>query len=249
MKKSFRPPKLLWFVLAALALFAFQTPRRFTANFSLAIGHGAVRTAGFFSRTQEFFRNKSALVLENGELKRLAEERKIRADFLEAELAEFKKTSGAEKNSAGIIARVLSQSPIMPYDALLIFGGARTGLKAGMEALAYDSILLGEIDEVFNANSRIRLLSYPGRKTEAFLESSSLNIILEGMGGLNLKFSVPKTIDIKVGEKIVSNPPPSYLIGQVEEIRAKESEPLAEVLVKIPANLRYLRYVTLVNPP
>ncbi|MDP3763030.1 MAG: rod shape-determining protein MreC, partial [bacterium] len=120
---------------------------------------------------------------------------------------------------------------------------------AGMRALAYDSILLGEIDEVFNANSRIRLLSYPGRKTEAFLERVSLNIILEGMGGINLNFSVPKTVDIKVGEKIVSNSPPSYMIGQVEEIRAKESEPLAEILVKIPVNLRYLRYVTLVNPP
>ena len=249
MKKSFRPPKLLWFVLAALALFAFQTPRKFTANFSLAIGRGALRATGFFSRTQEFFRNKSALVLENSELKRLAEERKIRADFLEAELTEFEKTSGAKKNSVGIVARVLSESPIMPYDALLIFGGAETDLRAGMKALAYDSILLGEIDEVFNANSRIRLLSYPGRKTEAFLESGSLNIILEGIGGLNLKFSVPKTIDIKIGEKIVSNAPPSYLIGQVEEIRAKESEPLAENLVKIPVNIRYLRYVTLVNPP
>lgn len=235
--------------MAALAIFALETPRRLAVNFGLKISRSAAPAAGFFSRTQEFFRSKYALVAENTELKRLVEERKIRADLFETELAELEKTSGVEKNGAGIPARILSQAPIMPYDALLVFGGEKDGLRVGMKALAYDSILLGEIDEVFSSNSRIRLLSYPEHETEAFLEAHSMNIILEGTGGLNLKFSVPKTIDVKVGEKIVSNSPPFYLIGQVEEIRAAESEPLAEVLVKIPANLRYLRYVTLVNPP
>lgn len=169
--------------------------------------------------------------------------------ILEERLKAYEKLEGllAGRPKPAKLAPILSRTPQLPYDSLLVSGGAEE-IKQGDLALAYGAVLIGQVAEVFRAEAKVKLFSYPGEKIEGFLENSAVNVLLEGIGGLNLKFALPKNAEVKIGQRVFVNFSAPYLLGQVEQIRVRPAEPLMEVLVKIPLNLWELSYLEIYSP-
>ena len=146
---------------------------------------------------------------------------------------------------AGKIGFVISGPPAFPYETVSVDLGEEDGIKPGFLALAYRSILLGRVEKTFKGGSEVKLLTYPGAVTEGWLEEAELNVTLEGIGNSNFRFSVPKNLELKVGERVLDGTREGYLLGQIENIKEKSNAPLKEVLVRSPLNLNNLRFVEL----
>ncbi|OGF51657.1 hypothetical protein A3I27_02125 [Candidatus Giovannonibacteria bacterium RIFCSPLOWO2_02_FULL_43_11b] len=170
---------------------------------------------------------------------------------LEAENAKLLVENSLLKTSISDFAKssslVLSQAPSIPYDTLLIKLDSVGTAKIGTKIIAYGGIYLGQISEIGEESAVVKLISYPMSETEAWLERSGLNIILVGESGYNLKFSVPKDISVEVGDRILSNTGPQFLIGEVESVNEKPTNPLKEVRLRFPFNFKNLRYVELID--
>ena len=55
-----------------------------------------------------------------------------------------------------------------------------------MRAIAYGSVLIGHVAEVFSGASKIKLVSYPGEETNLFIENGKISAIGLGLGGGNI---------------------------------------------------------------
>ncbi len=260
MKRNFPPLKQIrahtrsqigiWIIAIAVILLALARLPSIKTG-ALDFGASVLKFGGgiatFSDFLQEFLTRKTFLVEELDALRSSKLELESRNSMLEAKIGELGKIENLmnENQNPGKLALILGPGTNSPYDALLTNLGSEEGIENGAKAVAYGSIILGTVEAASGQNSIIKLFSYPGLTTEGFLESISLNITLEGLGGSNLKFFVPKNIGIKVGDRILYNSAPSYLIGQVEYIKERPSEPLAEIIVRPPLNIRELRYVEL----
>lgn len=195
---------------------------------------------------QEFLKSKTKLVSELGALNKQNLELEGKNRELEEGLknSEYLSELKAGEQNPGRAALILSEYLLGPYDNILVDLGEKDGVEKNWLATAY-GIYLGKVEENSSVTSKIRLASFAGEYSEGYLETLKLNISLEGIGAGNLKFILPKNLDIKVGDKIFTNTRQSYLIGQVDYIQEEQNQPLKEILVRIPLNLRELRFIEL----
>ncbi|MEK7085011.1 MAG: rod shape-determining protein MreC [Patescibacteria group bacterium] len=225
------------FVLALLAAFLWAV-----AFFDLPRTHVFSAAAGVLEKTgitkiPEALKKFGAdrLIAENNKLS-------ARVAFLEARIREVESGRASLPNDTAKTAVVVSIPPQSPYDIIVIGRGEQDGIRKGEKVFAGQA-LLGFVDEIGRHHAKVKLISYPKLATEAFLEPHSLNVTLEGYGGLNMVFMAPQDLEIKIGDRVISNTSPAYLIGEVGYIKSKESEPLQTVYIRPPVNLRHLRSV------
>lgn len=182
---------------------------------------------------------------------KLAQEKKeleVRNSILEARVRDLEGALNFphERREGGKIALLSSQAPILPHGTLLVSFADGEGISVGADVIAYGGIYIGEVVERGDRWAQIELISYPGLLSEAWIEKLALSITLEGQGGQNMKFSIPRSVKVEVGDKIISNTTPQYLIGEVEIVEERPTEPLQEIILRLPLNFRNLRYVELV---
>lgn len=172
-------------------------------------------------------------------------ELEIKNSFLESRVREFENLNVSLGGNfpSGKTASILSLPPQSPFDVILVNAGKNDGIGTGLKAVIKGGILVGTVDKVYDNSAEVKLLSYPGLKTEGYLEASALNVALQGLGASNLKFSVPKEIELKTGDRVISNTNPAYLIGEIAYIKKDPSEPLQEAILRFPLNLRNERFV------
>ncbi|MBI2024072.1 hypothetical protein HYT00_01655 [Candidatus Giovannonibacteria bacterium] len=144
-------------------------------------------------------------------------------------------------------ALVTSQAPSTPYDTLRVSWDSSKKISPGTKVLAFGGAYLGEVTETGEKTALVKLISYPGLETEAWLSRLSLNVTLIGQGGYNLKLTLPKSIRVEVGDKVFSNTDPQLLIGEVMRVEGKASEPLQDIIFRFPFNFKNLRYVEFIN--
>jgi len=251
--RNLRRKRVLFGVIAIMALTYVLgiLPKRDSgagiplSPFFLSTGN---KVRDFFGDVQGFFTAKKMLLRQLSELELLNHELTTRNAFLESKIQgiEHLERYLNERQTSGIVAAVLNQSLYVPYDTLIVDRGIQDDVEPGFNVVASGAILLGEVESVAARSAMVKLLSYPGVKTEGYVQSLSLNVVVEGIGGSNLKFNIPKNLEVKIGDRIVSTSRQGYLIGQVELIKEKELEPLKDVILRTPLNLRHLRFVELI---
>lgn len=259
MKKRFHPLNFLPRLAAVLVLgililgflWIFDSPffRSKARDLARPSFNIAIFLSDFADGLKGFFTSKSRLNDRVSELENRNRELEVKNSLLESELTEFRRLNEffSDARPKGKIAMVLSQSPNIPFDSILIDLGGDDGFQIGSTATAYGGILLGEVSELGKKSSLVRLISSPGLETEAWLERLSLNVTLEGRGGYNLKLSLPKSVDVQIGDRVFSNTNPPLLIGQIEKIYKEPSLPLQDILLRLPLNIANLRYVELLH--
>jgi len=201
-----------------------------------------------------FVHSKDSLIKENQNLRE-----KIVADEL---LLVSMRTSTENQDSLlrnfgrvsiknGINATVLVHPPETPYDVLVIDAGSFDGVEVGQEvSLAMNSASgfigpkIGIITEVFKKNSRVKLFSASGEKTNAILERNSIPVVLLGRGGGNFEFTLPREAEISVGDKILSSDISRVLVGVVKDVEMSATDSFKKILVISAANIYTENFVT-----
>ncbi len=201
-----------------------------------------------------FFHTKDSLVKENQALKE-----KINSDLIllssSQTLADSQeyllKSLGRRASKSGLVASVLVHPPETPYDVLVIDVGTDDGVSVGQGvSLSADSTVMingpkiGTISEVFKKNSKVKLYSANGEKTNAVLERNAVPVVLLGRGGGNFEFSLQREVAVSVGDKILSADIGRSLIGVVKDVEGSATDSFKKVLVVSVVNIYTTDFVT-----
>ena len=198
------------------------------------------------SRFLAFFTPKVKLTEEVSELKQklLSAELKLKGmELIVKENEDLRSVVGREDLSESIPAVILARPPQIGYDFLIIDVGSENNLKIGQKVF-FESILLGEIVEIFEKTSKVKLLSAPGSEIVAFIERINLPVKVEGRGWGNFESNVPKIAPVEVGDVLVVLGSSRKFIGQVEFIEDEPAKSFKRILFKFPINLSELRWVS-----
>ena len=132
----------------------------------------------WFKSTRSLFDDNKALTEELRELEaRLADRNIIWEENLK--LKEILNRHPAEENF--ILGVILAKPNRSLYDTFIIDVGAQDAVLPGQRVFAYGDILIGELAEVYDKTSKVKLFSTPGEKIEVVLSSQG-DSLPEGKG-------------------------------------------------------------------
>lgn len=193
-----------------------------------------------------YFRTKKEL---NSENKILKEEnlrlgvKALKADVLEEENERLLEMFGRKPENAFLLASVLYRPPMSDFDTFIIDAGSKQGVQIGMKITAYGDILLGEVEEVFENTSKVKLFSYYGTRINVFFEKAGIAAVASARGGENFEVLLAKDAQVEEGDKILTTDLKPFILGEVQKIIKNESEPFQKIYFRYPFNLNELRYV------
>ena len=142
-----------------------------------------------------------------------------------------------------ILGSIISRPPQSPYDMIVVDAGSDNGVKQGMKAVAYGSVLIGYVAEVSPSVSKIKLVSYPGEETNLFMENAKVSAIGLGLGGGNIEVKIPSSVKVISGDKINTEGTLHYLLGTADKIEADTLNPFQKIIFRMPVNLNELQKV------
>ena len=134
---------------------------------------------------------------------------------------------------------VLARPPRTPYDTLVIEGRVPIGAIVGMVG----GPLLGTVTDAFARESKVKLFSSSGEKTEAVLERADTPVELLGLGGGNFKIEVPREIAVEIGDRVISSGRSQNLLAVVGGVEVSPTDTFKKILAKSPINIFSIRKV------
>ncbi len=247
-KKSRLVTLILLFVFVGLAVFSGkvgEVSKNILNSVALPFWEAKVSTADRSSYLGALFRSR---ISQADEIKRLKEELLLAQlnlkglEFIAEENRNLKTLLNREDLQDTVSASVLARPPQIPYDTFIIDIGKRHGL-AGGEKVFFENVLIGVVEEVFNKNSKVRILSSSGVETGAFIERVNLPVVAVGRGGGNFEINLPQESEVEIGDFLVVPGSPQKLLGQIEEIEQTQAGAFKRVLLRFPINLSEIRWV------
>jgi cell shape-determining protein MreC len=164
-------------------------------------------------------------------------------DALKIENEDIKKALGRTGKGNDVLGVILSRPPMSPYDTLVIDVGSADGVKAGNKVYTEGEVLVGDIAEVFEHESKVSMFSTPGRIMPIIVGSTTIETQATGKGGGNFTAKFPVEIRIKEGDLIVTPQIRPHAFGVVERIVVDSSDSLQTILFKSPINIHEFRFV------
>lgn len=199
-------------------------------------GMGA-QLSSFNTQIFSVFYSKSALVEENTALKKEIRDISLKLldrNLLYEENLSLKEHLGRNANGQTVVARVIAKPPRSFYDTLIIDVGSREGIKEGERVLYGDTIVIGEILQVFEKTSKVKLFSSVGENVNVVIGSHAVPAIAIGVGGGNFEIKIPRDTLISLGDSILAPSIMPHLLGVIEYIESKESDPFERIMFKSP---------------
>ncbi len=229
---------LLWIIERSIGGFLIDTEKPL-----IEFARG---TGGVFAGIQEYFKSNNSLTSQIASLRSENEELMGKNRALEETIKMSQHLDELYSQDAyvGRSALIISELPRGIGDTLLVDQGIKNEVEKDFFA-TFDGVYIGRVVDTTDHTAKVELSSFPGINTDGYLESLSLNISLQGKGSGNLSFSLPKDLNVAVGDKIFLNSRSPYLVGQVAQINESPAEPLKEIFVRIPLNISQLRFIKL----
>ena len=254
LRSSFRP---IWWLLLILVLVVFGGAlirgRTSGTALSLARPFWQIRQGGanVWQSFHSLLANKNNLTRENVNLKAklvLLEARVATKEQLSSENESLRQLLGrfpGANNSQ--VARTLLGWPSGPFDILFLDLGrenSRSPIKVGDRVLVADDIWLGQLTEVYGQTSKVRLLTFAGQETPAFLAVGRAPLVLHGRGGGNFIATLPRGVAVTPGDKVmVSGVDHDWLVAVVGAVEVNPSQTEETLYLQAPVNARNLNYV------
>lgn len=207
-----------------------------------------------FGNLMALLKSKQSLNLENKRLQNELDNTKLRlysTVLLQQENKELMVQMGREvtEDSRSIIATVLSGPNIPPYESLIIDIGRDQGISVGDRVIYEPNIVLGEISQVYERSSKVKLYSMSGTLTDVLISNSekSLHTIATGYAGGNFYIELPSDIVLERGIRVLIPGSDIYILGVVDYIEVDPVTASQKVLVKYPINIKNIRFVHVVK--
>ena len=248
-------------VFLCLVLFYFRIG---VFNFLSLIGHSIFRPILIVGNNfgeklgnlGSFFSAKSALYLENENLKSELMQNKLRMfdyDSLLAENIGLKEILGrknpARPSGAGgekvsmTLSAILSKPNRSPYDTLIIDAGTKQGLKVNNLVFASGNVPIGRVAEIYANSAKVILFSNSGEKTQVIVGEKNVFMEIVGRGGGNFEMILPKDLILSKGNQVVLPGIVPYVVATVEKMISDPRDPFVKALLVSPVNVQELKFV------
>ena len=193
-----------------------------------------------------FFNSKINLVTENKELKERV--RNLQAVTFEVEALkkdneELRDLLSMNPKKESYLSRVLARPPQVPYDVLLIDGGKDRDFSKGDKVFYGESLLLGELEEVYGKTSRVVLYSSAGKETKVFVDNQDDILTAYGKGGGQFFLEVPRRTKITEGSYLLKIENEISLLGEVVEVVLPDPGALKFIYAKVPIDIFSIKEV------
>ena len=239
-------------VLTVLIILILST--NFSRNILFKIGRPfwsfSSSIVSFWNNNDGTFRSKKSLIEENASLMSQLQSSKNNLIFLNLVIKEndsLKDLLNRKRKSDNLIlASILVKPGLSPYDTLILDAGTNDGITVGKLVMADASSYIGEISEVSDTSSKVKLYSSPGVKINVLVGPNNIEKEAIGIGDGTFKLEIPKEIGVKVGDNVVIPSMNTNIFGIVEKVESKDTDSFQTVLFKSPINIQELKYVEIV---
>jgi cell shape-determining protein MreC len=144
-----------------------------------------------------------------------------------------------------MIVRVLAKPPVTPFDTLTVEKGGDS-LSLGDPVLSQEGYLIGEVSGIVSGDATVKMFSNPGTELPAYLDRNGIEVILVGDGGGNFSIELPKNVDIKDNDLIVSRVADKLIpIALIVSTEIKDGDPLAYFKAHSLVNIFELTHVVI----
>lgn len=154
-------------------------------------------------------------------------------------------SSSSTRIAAGIIAR----PPHTPYDVVLIDKGQIDGIRSQTPVYYGENNLLGFVGKVFQEHALVTLISTPNIETSVYIYGPDIFVTAYGMGGGAIKLVVPQGVIVEEGNIVVAPSIEGGLIGTIERVESKPTEPEQYAYLTYDVPIRALRLVAVGRRP
>jgi cell shape-determining protein MreC len=168
--------------------------------------------------------------------------------ILREENEELKERLGRPNfKSTRMLAAVLVRPGRTPYDTLILDIGKEDGVNEKDKVLACDNILIGEIVDVSEHESRARLYSSPGVITNVSVGAQNINAEAKGLGNGNYEILLPRELGVVPGDAISVPNIELFVMGVVRDIEAGPADAFKRILFKMPINMQELKFIEILT--
>lgn len=172
-----------------------------------------------------YFKSKQDL---EKEIKRLSTEitllknKNLKATLLQEENLILREIlDNREDDENVIIADVIKRPPSSVYDTLLIDAGAKHGLEVGHLVFSFDTFI-GTVVSVSKNTSIVKLVSAPKEILSVYI-AGEIPAEARGEGGGRFAVTLPKDIEVEVGDLVTIDNNKAPVIGVVSAIDSNEA--------------------------
>lgn len=202
------------------------------------------------SKLSDFFfiiSSKNSLIAENKRLKEELTEVNVKLSLqkvIEKENDNLKLLLERDNAKTKIVlGAVLEKPSISPFDIIIIDIGKINGVQKGDKVLYGGVIAIGQIEEVFEKTSKVKLYSSPGQKFTVFIGSKSIQAEAEGLGGGNFIVKLPKGIEVSEGDEAIVPSISTMIFGFANKIETDPEDSFQKIMFKTPLNINELKWV------
>lgn len=226
------------------ATYPLQKAFSISANKMHSFGD-AVSSIGRFKKENEFLiKENLRLKSENIELKDIAKEN----DELRSQLGLLPREK-FDLLASSVIGRDLYKG----NNWMIIDKGSKDGVVKNMPVIVSDGVLVGKIEEVFYAQSRVVPITSPTSNINAVTSETGAIGAVSGKYGLGIVLDMVLQTDyLKLGDSVITseisqNIPRGLLIGSIEEIYPAEGHLFQRATLSSPVDLFKLRHVFVIK--
>ncbi|MFZ2303511.1 MAG: rod shape-determining protein MreC [Minisyncoccia bacterium] len=194
------------------------------------------------------FKNKNVLVTENemlNEAVAIMETKVLDRNLLAEKITKLEEALGRVRGDNRVVASVIAGPWHSPYDTLVIDVGEDYGVSTGDIVVYSGSGVIGEIIEVTNASSKIKLYSSPGEEHLVSIGAHFVPVKALGKGMGNFEAKIPQDIMVAVGDDVVSAKG-DLLFGKISLVDEKPAEPFKRIFFRVQFNITEIRMVEVI---
>jgi len=141
------------------------------------------------------------------------------------------------------LTNILVKPNRSPYDTIVIDIGKNFNLEKGQIVFANINIPIGEIAEVYDDSSLVKMYSSPDEHTLAQIDVLNTNVDLIGRGGGNFEMLIPKELEVTEGLAVILPHLNSRVVATVVKTISSPKDPTNKILLKSPVNVQELKWV------
>ena len=162
---------------------------------------------------------------------------------LKKENSELKAMFNRTSNTDLVLGYILKKPPYTVYDSYIIDIGSQHGVSVGDKVYVSGDILVGDIQEVSNNSSKVRLFSSYGTKFDILISDKNVEAIATGGGGGSFLTVVPRDLKIKEGDIITVPDISNSVFGRVGKVIVDPARAFSTVIFSQSINLYEQKWV------
>jgi cell shape-determining protein MreC len=156
---------------------------------------------------------------------------------LQKENKELKEILGRNDTKNRVLAYILKKPPFTAYDSFIIDVGKDQNIQVGNKVYSVDNILVGEVAEVVDNISKVKIFSSYDEKYDVFIGEKNIQAKAIGKGGGMFEVVIPRDVIIKEGDTVTIPDISNSVFGIVNKIIRDPARAFSTVIFSMPINI------------